>query len=78
MAVAIPLLLFRADAVRILRETGPMFAAFHVASLGTIIGAFLAAFVFRGQFDRVPEVAGIMTGSYIGEPSISLRSRILP
>jgi len=26
----------------------------------------LAAFVFRGQFDRVPEVAGIMTGSYIG------------
>ena len=64
--VAIPLLLFRANVVRILRETGPMFAAFHVASLGTIIGAFLAAFIFRGQFDRVPEVAGIMTGSYIG------------
>ena len=64
--VAIPLLLFRANVVRILRETGPMFAAFHVASLGTVIGAFLATFVFRGQFDRVPEVAGIMTGSYIG------------
>lgn len=64
--VAIPLLLFRANVVRILRETGPMLAAFHVAALGTVIGAFIAAFVFRGSFERVPEVTGIMTGSYIG------------
>lgn len=64
--VAIPLLLFRANVVRILRETGPMLAAFHVAALGTVIGAFLAAFVFRGMVDHLPEVAGIMTGSYIG------------
>jgi len=64
--VAIPLLLFRANLVRILRDIGPMFAAFHVASVGTILGAFLAAIIFKGQFARVPEVAGIMTGSYIG------------
>jgi uncharacterized membrane protein len=64
--VAIPLLLFRANVVRILRETGPMLQAFHVAALGTVIGAFLAAFAFRSAFDRVPEVAGIMTGSYVG------------
>ncbi len=63
---AIPLLLFRANIVRILRETGPMFLAFHVASAGTVLGAFLAAFLFRGSFARVPEVTGIMTGSYIG------------
>jgi len=63
---AIPLLLFRANVVRILRETGPMFLAFHVASAGTVIGAFIAAFLFRGSFDRLPEVTGIMTGSYIG------------
>jgi uncharacterized membrane protein len=63
---AIPLLLFRANLVRILRETGPMFLAFHVAAAGTVIGAFLAAFLFRGSFDRVPEVTGIMTGSYLG------------
>ena len=44
---AIPLLLFRANLFRIFRETGPMFAAFHVASLVTIIGAFVAAMVFR-------------------------------
>jgi uncharacterized membrane protein len=64
--VAIPLLLFRANVVRILRETGPMLAAFHVAALGTVIGAFVAAFAFRGAFDQVPEVTGIMTGSYLG------------
>jgi len=64
--VAIPLLLLRANVVRILRETGPMLLAFHIASVGTVIGAFLAGFLFRGTFDRVPEVTGIMTASYIG------------
>lgn len=63
---AIPLLLLRANLVRILRETGPMFLAFHVAALGTVIGAFVAAFLFQGKFDRVPEVTGIMTASYVG------------
>lgn len=64
--LAIPLLLFRANVARILRETGPMLLAFHIASLGTVVGAFLAALIFRGSFPQVPEVAGIMTGSYVG------------
>jgi uncharacterized membrane protein len=64
--VAIPLLLFRANVLRVLRETGPMLLAFHVAALGTVLGAFLAAFLFRGSFDRVPEVTGVMTASYVG------------
>src|SRR6185503_5478048 len=63
---AIPLLLFRANLVRILSETGPMFLAVNIASAGTVIGAFIAAFLFRGSFDRVPEVTGIMTASYVG------------
>lgn len=63
---AIPLLLFRANLMRILRETGSMFFAFHIAALGTVVGAFLAAFMFRGSFDFVPQITGIMTGSYIG------------
>jgi uncharacterized membrane protein len=64
--LAIPLLLFRANVARILRETGPMLLAFHIASVGTVVGAFLAALIFRGSFPQVPEVAGIMTGSYVG------------
>jgi uncharacterized membrane protein len=64
--VAIPLLLFRANVARILREAGPMLLAFHISVIGTVLGAFLAAFIFRGDFQHVPEVAGIMTGSYTG------------
>ena len=63
---AIPLLLFRANLTRIFRETGPMFRAFHVATLGTIIGAFVAGFIFRISVGRVAEVTGVMTASYIG------------
>ncbi len=64
--IAIPLLLLRANIGRILRETGSLLGAFHIAALGTVIGAILAAVIFRSAFDFVPEVTGIMTGSYIG------------
>jgi uncharacterized membrane protein len=64
--VAIPLLLFRANLFRIVRTTGTMFVAFHVSVLGTVVGAVLAALLFQSAFDSVPEVAGIMTGSYSG------------
>lgn len=64
--VALPLLLFRANVLKIIRVTGPMFVAFHVATLGTVLGAVLAAWLFRDAFPRVAEVAGIMTGSYVG------------
>ncbi len=64
--VAIPLLLMRADVRRIIRTTGTTFLAFHVSALGTIVGAFVAAFAFRGSFEQLPEVTGIMTASYTG------------
>ena len=64
--VAIPLLLFRANVFRIVRTTGTMFLAFHVSVLGTVLGAMLAAMLFYNAFDNVPEVTGIMTGSYSG------------
>ena len=64
--VAIPLLLFRANVARILREAGPMLLAFHISVIGTVIGAFLAGFICRNHIPQVAEVAGIMTGSYTG------------
>jgi uncharacterized membrane protein len=64
--MAIPLLLLRANVFRIWRETGSLLLCFHIATLGTLLGAFVAAFLFRTAFDRVPEVTGIMTASYIG------------
>ncbi len=64
--VALPLLLFRANLVRIVKTTGPMFAIFHVATVGTLLGAFLAAVLFQHLLPRVPELSGMMAGSYIG------------
>ncbi len=64
--VAIPLLLFRANIFHIVKTTGTMFVAFHVSVLGTFLGAVLAALIFQSAFDDVPEVTGIMTGSYAG------------
>ena len=64
--VALPLLLLRADVFRIARSTGWMFIAFHISSLGTIIGAFVAVLLLRQHMDDTVYAAGIMTASYIG------------
>lgn len=64
--LAIPLLLLRANIFTIIRTTGKTLLAFHVAAFGTVVGAFVAAFVFRNQVENLPEVIGIMTGSYTG------------
>lgn len=64
--LAIPLLLMRADLRRIIRTTGTTFLAFHVSVVGTIVGAFIAAWLFRDAFDQLAEVTGIMTASYSG------------
>ena len=64
--VAIPLLLFKANLKQILRETGWMFVAVHLATLGTVLGALAAGWLFQGWLPRVAELAGVMTASYVG------------
>lgn len=64
--VAIPLLLLQANIFHIVRTTGTMFLAFHVSAVGTVLGAMAAAFLFRDAIGSLPEVTGIMTGSYTG------------
>ena len=64
--LAIPLLLMRADLRRIIRTTGTTFLAFHVSVVGTLVGALVAAWLFRDSFDQLPEITGIMTASYSG------------
>jgi len=65
--LAIPLLLFRANALHIARTTGSMFLIVHVSALGTILGAFLATWLLRGHnVEQIEHAAGIMTASYIG------------
>jgi uncharacterized membrane protein len=63
--LAIPLLLFRADLRRILREAGPTLLAFVIGSLGTVAGTVLAhELVPLG--DEGWKMAGIFCATYIG------------
>lgn len=64
--LAIPLLLFKADLKKIKRESGRMFGIFHIGALGTVLGTFISAFIFSALIPQVAEIAGMMTGSYIG------------
>ena len=42
--LAIPLLLFKADLRRVIRESGPTLLAFTVGAVGTVLGTILAFF----------------------------------
>lgn len=64
--VAIPLLLLKADIKKIKNESGRMLGAFHVSALGTVVGTFISAFAFSAFIPYIAEIAGMMTGSYIG------------
>ncbi len=64
--LALPLLLFRANVLHIVRSTGWLFVAFHISAAGTVAGALAAAAVLRDRVPEVAQVAGIMTGSYTG------------
>ena len=64
--LALPLLLFRANLFHIVRQTRWLFLAFHLAALGTVVGAVVASLLLHTRVDETPQVAAIMTASYIG------------
>jgi uncharacterized membrane protein len=64
--LALPLLLFRAHVLHIVRSTGWLFVAFHLASVGTVVGAIVATVTLQHRVECPAEIAAIMTGSYIG------------
>ncbi|MFN0127224.1 MAG: DUF819 domain-containing protein [Verrucomicrobiales bacterium] len=64
--IALPLLLFRANLFHIFGSTGRMMVAFHVATVGTLLGAVAAFGVLRAHIPDPVDAAAIMTGSYIG------------
>ncbi|MFT5759588.1 MAG: putative membrane protein [Alteromonadaceae bacterium] len=63
--IAIPLLLFRADLVKVFKESGTMLLAFGLATTFTVLGVFIAAgFVDLGELEG--KIAGVLASSYIG------------
>lgn len=63
--LAIPLLLFKADIRRIIRESGPTLIAFVIGALGTVLGAFVAFYLLPLGAEAA-DLAGIFTATYIG------------
>jgi len=66
--LAIPLLLFRANLVRIIRTAGRVFLTFHLSALGTIAGTFVAVFLLKRWIPAadLQQAAGMMSASYSG------------
>ncbi len=63
--IAIPLLLFRANLVRVFKESGTMLLAFGLATTFTVIGVFVAVgLVDLGEFES--QIVGSLAASYIG------------
>lgn len=63
--LAIPLLLFKADLRRIVREAGPTLAAFVIGALGTVAGT-VAAYHLVPLGEEGYKVAGIFCATYVG------------
>ena len=64
--LAIPLLLLQTNIRKIWRETGRLLAIFLIGSIGTIAGAVIGCILLHSSIEGLPQVAAMMTGSYIG------------
>lgn len=65
LPLSIPLLLFQCDLRRIVKDSGKLCVVFAVASVGTLIGVFIAGMVFRDA-EGVAGIAAMTTGAHIG------------
>ncbi|MDJ0701892.1 MAG: DUF819 family protein [Leptolyngbyaceae cyanobacterium MO_188.B28] len=62
---SVPLLLFRADLSRILRESGPTLVAYAFGAVGTVLGTVLAYFLLP-LGESAWKLAGVFCATYIG------------
>jgi len=63
--IAIPLLLFKANLRRIIKEAGPTLIAFAFGAVGTVLGTILAFYIVP-LGDEGWKLAGIFCSTYIG------------
>lgn len=64
--LVVPLLLLRLNVLRVVRETGRLFGAFHLAALGTVLGTVAAVWLFGRHIPELPKIGAAMSASYIG------------
>ena len=67
LPLAIPLLLFKANVVRIVKDSGKMVLMFLASALGVVISGLIYGFMFRGSDPvNAAAVASMYTGGNIG------------
>ncbi|MEN2767468.1 DUF819 domain-containing protein [Ornithinibacillus xuwenensis] len=64
--LAIPLLLFQSNILKIWNESGRLLVMFLFSAIGTVVGAIVGFFLLKDFVPGLDKVAGMMTGSYIG------------
>lgn len=64
--LSVPMLLFRSNMRKIFKESGKMLLLFTIGSVGTVLGAFLSFGLLKNAIPNLGNIAGMMTGSYIG------------
>ncbi|MED0654704.1 DUF819 family protein [Anoxybacillus geothermalis] len=64
--LAIPLLLFQTNIMKIWRESGRLVVIFLISSVGTVAGAIISFFLLKDHIPLLYKISAMMTGSYIG------------
>lgn len=65
LPLSIPLLLFKSDIRKIYKESGKSFVLFHIAALGTFIGAIIVGFIFKST-QNIEGVVAMEVGAHVG------------
>ncbi|WP_010650318.1 DUF819 domain-containing protein [Oceanobacillus massiliensis] len=64
--LALPLLLFQSNILKIWNESGRLLIMFLLSSIGTVFGAIVGFFLLKDIIPGLDKIGGMMTGSYIG------------
>lgn len=64
--LAIPLLLFQSNIIRIWKESGRLLMIFLISSIGTVAGATIAFFLLRNHIPVLNEIGAMVSASYTG------------
>lgn len=64
--LAIPLLLFECNIIKIWKESGRLLLLFVISSFGTVLGSLTGYFLLYKHVPGLNKIAAVMTGSYIG------------
>lgn len=64
--LSIPMLLFKANIIKIGKESGRLLIIYLISSIGTVLGAIIGIVAIGKYMPETVNVAAMMTGSYIG------------